>query len=594
MTGAPAENPLELYELLRRRLATIAKVAIVVALAAVNFCDRWHRAQSMPLADRHNYEETYAYSLSLLAGNGFHNLAVPPTPAAEPISLFLAKQSDYVSREQFQTFLAHPGPQDYDADAGEHNFWASSRILDQYVVAALWWLFGIRWQAVFLFAAAMSTLSCLFVFLIARRIGGNYWTGLIAAVLYFASPLGSYLETWSLRDASPLWFAAAGFWFLFCVVDRRGRQCACGVLKKGTGAEPELETLGADRSGLGASPRFQQPHRRSASQATRPAGRWVASSAAFGIVAMIGIGWRPDVLLLVVYLGLSLLIVSWCRKLSWKAIAASGVAYAAGAVACHVGIFALSSERVLEPQNGFQNAVYADFSRANLLEIENTFQIQRCDRATLFLAREYQHEHHPAAAQIAYKGPGFSQDCRAIFLQELRYNAFHWLAGFPAVYWKSLGGLIIPDAFETRDFKQLKEGRLPALAWLHRAMLNGASVALPWFFMLGIAAAMFFGAADFGRARVQAMLLAGLSGSFSAAALGLVLPDKSIEGAAIADDRVGRDWNSSAIGRFAADGMASCFRHCTFATATSSDCGGVGRCRGVCHVAIGLLCREQT
>ena len=126
----------------------------------------------MPIADHYNYEQTYAYSLSLLAGKGFHNLAVPPTPEGEPIVRFLAKESDHVTREQFQAFLANPGPADFDADAGEHDFWASSRILDQYVVAGLWRVFGIRWQVVFLFAVAMSTLSCLFVFFIGRRIGG--------------------------------------------------------------------------------------------------------------------------------------------------------------------------------------------------------------------------------------------------------------------------------------------------------------------------------------------------------------------------------------------------------------------------------------
>ena len=148
----------------RARFIAAGKVALVVALLAFHFAARWHHALTMPLADRHNYEQTYAYSLSLLAGKGFHNLAVPPTPEAAPIARFLAKESDRVTRQEFQTFLANPGPQDFDADAGEHNVWASSRILDQYVVAGLWRLFGIRWQAVFLFAVAMSTLSCLFVF----------------------------------------------------------------------------------------------------------------------------------------------------------------------------------------------------------------------------------------------------------------------------------------------------------------------------------------------------------------------------------------------------------------------------------------------
>ena len=102
---------------------------------------------------------------------------------------------------------------------------------------------------------------------------------------------------------------------------------------------------------------------------------------------MFGIGWRPDIFLVVVYLGFSLLVLSWVRGLPWRQMLSGLAMFAVGAICCHAAIFALSSERELDSQNGFQNAVYADFSRANLLQIENSFQIQRCDRATLFLAR---------------------------------------------------------------------------------------------------------------------------------------------------------------------------------------------------------------
>ncbi|HEX3997602.1 MAG TPA: FG-GAP-like repeat-containing protein [Pirellulales bacterium] len=457
----------------RSRLISFGSAALVVALLGLHFSERWHRAQSMPLADRHNYEQTYAYSLSILGGNGFHNLAVPPTPEGKPLERFLAKESDRVTPEQFQAFLANPGPANYDADAGEHNYWASSRILDQYVVAGLWRLFGIRWQAVFLFAAAMSTLSCFFVFLIARRIGGSYWIGLIAGVLYFASPLTGYLETWSLRDASPLWFAAAGFCVLFCVVDP-----------------------------------------------VRSTARRIAASAALGVVAMIGIGWRPDVLLLVLYIGFSLLVLSFARRLPWTLIAASVAVYGLAAIGCHAAIFALSSERELDSQNGFQNAVYADFSRANLLEIENSFQIQRCDRATLFLTREYEHTQNPDAAPLPYKGHGFSQICRSIFLQELRYNAFRLVQSFPRVYWKSLAGLMVPGAFETQNAEQLRQGRLPGMERVYRAVLDPISGALPWLFLLGLAVVT-----TVGQARPQAFILGGLSVVQSVALL-LVLPEQ--------------------------------------------------------------------
>ena len=403
---------------------------------------------------------------------------MPPTTEAEPIARFLAKESDHVTPEQFAAFLAKPGPQDYDADAGEHNYWASSRILDQYVVAGLWRMFGIRWSAVFLFGVAMSTLSCLCVFLIARRIGANYWIGLIAAALYFASPLAGFLETWSLRDASPLWFASAAFCFLLCVVDRE-----------------------------------HSPRRR------------LASCATLGILAMIGIGWRPDVLLLVLYFGFGLLALSWARRLPWKLLIGGLACYGIGAFVCHAAIFSLSSEHQLDAQNGFQNGVYADFSRANLLEIENSFQIQRCDRATLFLARHYHQSHHPDSPPLAYKGRGFSQACRAMFLEELRYNAFRFVQKFPVVYWQALNGLMVPGAFETKNVAELRHGRLPWMAPLHRAVFDPVSTALPWLFLIGFAAAMTFDRTAFGRARPQVLLLAGLT-ILQSAALLLVLPEQ--------------------------------------------------------------------
>ena len=307
--------------------------------------------------------------------------------------------------EQFQAFLANPGPADFDADAGEHDFWASSRILDQYVVAGLWRLFGIRWQAVFLFAVAMSMLSCLFVFFIGHRVGGSYWAGLLAATLYFASPLASYLETWSLRDASPLWFATAGFCFLFCVVDR-----------------------------------VQSPARR------------LAACVALGFVAMVGIGWRPDVLLLVLYLGFSLLVLSWLRGLSWRSLVSSLAVYGLSAVCCHAAIFALSSERELDSQNGFQNAVYADFSRANLLQIENSFQIQRCDRATLFLADSTSVRTIPTPLHSLTKVTVSAKSAARSFWKSCNTMLSESFRNFQkSIGWRLLHGLIVSGAFETQE-----------------------------------------------------------------------------------------------------------------------------------------------
>ncbi|HEY2148937.1 MAG TPA: hypothetical protein VGH32_13430, partial [Pirellulales bacterium] len=318
---------------------------------------------------------------------------------------------------EFAAFRQNSSPTDRDDDLDDHDRWASSRILDQYVVAELWQMFGIRWDVVFLFGVTMSTLTCLLIFLIGGRLGGSFWSGLAAAALYSTAPLASYLETWSLRDASPLWFAAAGFWLLFGLIDRTNA--------------PSLKRRLAECGGL-------------------------------GLIATIGVGWRPDVLLTMAFLGASLVVLLASRGLSWRRIAGCAAAYGTSAFLCHAAIGSLTTEPAVDSQNGFHMAAYADFSRANLLQIENSFQIHRCDRETLFVARQYEHSRDPSAPPLPYIGSRYSTVCRQMFFDELRYNAFWWTVKFPVVYWKALNGLIVPGAFETLDREQLRESRSPS------------------------------------------------------------------------------------------------------------------------------------
>jgi hypothetical protein len=459
----------------RSRLITAGNISLVIGLLALHFAARWHHAQTMPLADRHNYERAYIYSLSVLAGRGFHDWPLAESSEAAPIARFLAKQSDQITDEEFAEFQRSSSPTDRDDGMDDHDRWASSRILDHYVIAGLWRLFGIRWDIVFLFGVAMSTVTCLFIFLLGRRLGGSYWAGLASGILFFAAPLASYLETWSLRDSSPLWFAAAGFWFLFCVVDR----------------VPPLSSR-----------------------------RQLTACAGLGFVAMVGAGWRPDVFVSALLLGLSMVVLFRLHGMQWRRILASVAMFGVSAWACHTAILALTTEPVVDSQNGFHMAAYADFSRANLLKIENSFQIHRCDRETLFVARQYEKSHHPDPPPLPYIGSRYSTICRAMFLDEFRYNAFQWAIKFPAVYWKALNGLIVPGAFETLDRDQLHQARLPSLQWAYRTVLDPITDRLPWLFVLGVLVATAFGSA-----RPQAALLAAFS-VLQAAALLLVLPEQ--------------------------------------------------------------------
>ena len=103
----------------------------------------------------------------------------------------------------------------------------------------------------------------------------------------------------------------------------------------------------------------------------------------------------------------------------------------------------------------------------------------------------------------------------------MRYNAYRFVSKFPQVYWKALNGLIVPKAFETLDTEQLRQGRLPQMAWLYRKILDPVSDHLPWFFLLGLFVATTFGTCASRRRR----LLGGLT-VLQTAALLLVLPEQ--------------------------------------------------------------------
>ncbi|HKD35178.1 MAG TPA: hypothetical protein VKB78_00215, partial [Pirellulales bacterium] len=451
------------------------KPVLLVGLLALHFAARCHHARTMPLAERHNYERSYIYSLSILAGRGFHDWAVPDTAAAAPIAQFLDKKSDQITPEEFTAFRDSSKPSDRDVVLDDHDRWASSRVVDQYVVATLWKLFGIRWDAVFLFGVTMSTLTCLFIFLVGRRLGGSFWSGLASGVLYSAAPLASYLETWSLRDSSPIWFAAAGFWLLYYVADRA------------------------------------------------PAAGWkrqLTECGGLGLIVMIGVGWRPDVLLTAAFLGVSLVVLLALRGMSWPRLLGCTAAYVAGAWICHTAMSSLTTEPAVDSQNGFHMAAYADFSRSNLLGIEDSFQVLRCDRETLFVARQYEHSNNPSAPPLPYIGSRYSTVCREMFFDEMRYNAFRWTLKFPVVYWKALNGLIVPGAFETLDRDQLKQSRSGEPEAVYRWILDPLSDCVPWLFLVGVLVAT-----AAGQRKTQAALLA-LFSIVQALALLLVLPEQ--------------------------------------------------------------------
>ena len=335
-----------------------------------------------------------------------------------------------MSAEEFATYQTDPRSQTEDRRSDFYTTLSTTRILDLYLAAGLWRCFGISWTVIFTFYALVSTATCFLIFLIARRLGDNFWAGWLAALMFFASPLERYLGTWSLRDTSPLWFTATAFWFLICVVDRR-------------------------RSGIKSA----------------------AAYFGLGLATMIGIGWRTDVWLLVPFIGISLLAMLIAQRESFVRVLAAVALFAAGTWVCEAGVHSLSSLPVLPSASGFHMAAYADYSRSNLLGVENSFQTGRCDMQTLYTARRFERVHNENQQPLVYLSGRYNDACRQMFIEEVQYNLYRSLRFFPRFFILALDGLRVPNAWDTIDPWQRNEARLPVIEPVQRWLLEPMSAA---------------------------------------------------------------------------------------------------------------------
>ena len=465
-----------------------AKVVLLAAVLVVHFLSRQYLVKALPVTESTNYPFVYRTALALLAGRGFTVFRVSDAPESVPVADFLEGRRDGLSRQEFRRFLDGPDGQPVpcpDPAAPTTAFppaapttelaqpvspWHTSRVLDLYVTAALWRLFGVRWSVLLTFCALASTAACLLVFFAARRVGGGFWPGLCAAVLYLASPLENDYAISCLRDISPLWFAALAFAIFFCLVER-----------------------------------------------FRSAPANLAALALLGLVCTLGCGWRSDAMLLAPFLGASSAVLLLIRRRSWRYLLAAGAAFCLGALPPLTAIRWLCPAPVTNPLVGFHVGYYGEFDRCNALGLENTFGVSRDDIDADMTAQQY-HADHDHAAPFGYLGSEYGSACFRMYREEIPQNLYHWVRGFPEFYLRAL------DACRLRDLAVV--GRypppLPRPRWLAPAatwVLGPLSAAGPWLFGLGVCVSLLRPGQ-----RWRSLCLAGFS-VFHAVVLFLILPE---------------------------------------------------------------------
>jgi hypothetical protein len=466
----------------------ILKVGALAAVLVVHFLTRQHLASDASLQGGYNYPFVYRTSLALLAGKGFHPFQFSDAPESAPVVAFLNGARKGLSRDEFRRFLDGPdarpvpfprpeamGTLPVYSPRGELKGFVTpyegARVLDIYTMAILWRVFGIRWSVLLTFCSLASTGACLMVFFVARRLGAGFWSGWAASVLYLASPLENDYAIRSIRDTSPLWFAALSFAVFICLAER-----------------------------------FRSP-----------LWNWTTLGLT-GFLCALGCGWRSDAMLFTPVLGASAAGLLLLRRRSWRYLLAGGAAFAVGVLAPPTAIRFAGCPGT-SPLVGFHIAYYGEYTRCNLLGLENSFQVSRDDVQTALVAQQYQADHAPAASPVAYVSPAYGAACFGMYREEIRQNLFHWIANFPSFYVRALAACRLRDLPVNSEWLAPQPPRPGWLRPVASGVLRPLAKVGAWLFALGVCVSLLRP----GR-RYLSLCLAGFS-VFFAAVLFIVLPE---------------------------------------------------------------------
>ena len=320
------------------------------------------------------------------------------TPGTKAIDDFLNLRRPALTSDELQRAFREPCPAEKDPSYGFWDMLATTRVLDLWVAAGLWSAWGVSWSVLFTFYALVSTACAAMIFAISRRLSGSDWAGLASLVLFLASPLESYVGAWSIRDASPAWFAIASCWLLVCVVGQyqvQAREC--------------YELPGLGRNGYGRL--------------------WLAARFTV-VVALLRARHDRDARSVAASVGRRLPLLWGCLD--------------AGSLAISSGIQRLPIEH-MPPGIGFHMAYYADYTHRTWRAWRTAFRsIAAMLKQCMPLARSRTMVRSAVEEPVEYLTPRYSAVCRELFVEQARYHAYDWIAAFPNFYWRCLGGFRRP------------------------------------------------------------------------------------------------------------------------------------------------------
>jgi hypothetical protein len=436
------------------------RFAALALLLALHFLTRHAAAHAIPLSMRNDgmYSCDYRVALNLLSGRGLHQSVLPDAPEAKPLRDFSMLRRAGLKQEELEAYLRQPWARTVSFDPRTHvpdvsvpeidrdfvNEFYTMRVLDLHLAALLWKVFGIQWSVLFTFYELVSTATALLLFLIARKAGG-YWAGVVALILYTAAPIENQGAIRAIRDTSPLWFGILAFAAFFCLA-------------------------GSFRS-------------RAAN---------LASFAIAGFAAAVGYGWRLDALQLPPIILVVLLTQGLLERTPIRSLALRAAIFVCGALICFGGIRMLTNGGSESAQTGFHIAYYGNAVRANLLGLENSLQIFRCDVNTRVAAFSYAAANHLPDGGAPYLSSAYGRACRQMYLRAFGFDAWHWVTRFPLFILHAMRATTLKDLPINRDYYAPEPSWPRWISPVRKLILDPLSWLAPALVVLGIAAVCFW------------------------------------------------------------------------------------------------------
>ena len=208
---------------------------------------------------------------------------------------------------------------------------------------------------------------------------------------------------------------------------------------------------------------------------------------ALGVLTTLGIGWRPDALMLAPFLAAGLMIRLIASRAEWRHLLAAASCFLLGAFSVCAAITALGAAEAQTANIGFHMAFYSDFRRSQLLGIENSFQVLFDDMQTLDDARQIYRADHPDSEPLQYLTPEYCDICRRMFFEQLNYNLYRWVSRFPKFYFQSLAGLDRDSVIGEPGSRRIRSGLQSPLRQTFR-LGDRLGYAMPFLFLLGVLA----------------------------------------------------------------------------------------------------------